>query len=499
MRIVRDTLEAPNADRTLVALSLAGTFKLICDAGIAYISENGGAWTPLSTGAVLSGWARTGAAPPAAGLISELNAPDQVAIGAAAPPTANTKLYVQGTANPGANDATLRIAPVAGQSGDLIMAERAGAAMFRASVQGDVQAFQDLLSGRNVTAVANVQGGNLYVVDGIVRSNVANLAAFTGVTGGTRVDGALFLQGARLLLQAQTSDIQNGIYVVGVVAAGTAALTRAPDWATGQTKMAGATVVINNFNSFSDQNQDGGDNISSWMMILGPCVVGTSGADFSCADVLGTGAGLSGQQKTYFAQAVHTTNVANLAAFPAAANNDGVTLVEGDVVLLVAQATAAQNGPYMLSQVSGGNAALVRPPWFETGRSLDSGFAVRISRGTVFAGTNWVGRSAGAIVVGTNDPVFYPERVCGSTALVGGTFTTTTVPILSATKTNVVFDRQAAAGSALTVGGYHPTTGGANGLTAGIIGVGQFVVEACVAAGTINNVDTSTLHWTVLQ
>lgn len=79
---------------------------------------------------------------------------------------------------------------------------------------------------------------------GVVTGNVATLSAFVGVSGGTPQDGVTYAQGDVVLLVGQSTASQNGLYVVGVVASGTAPLTRAPDWATGVVLPAGSTVEI---------------------------------------------------------------------------------------------------------------------------------------------------------------------------------------------------------------------------------------------------------------
>lgn len=66
---------------------------------------------------------------------------------------------------------------------------------------------------------------SLAFVDGYVRSNVANLSAFT-VAQANRT----YVAGERIVLIAQTAVAQNGIYVVGTVTAGTASLVRATDF-----------------------------------------------------------------------------------------------------------------------------------------------------------------------------------------------------------------------------------------------------------------------------
>ncbi len=192
-------------------------------------------------------------------------------------------------------------------------------------------------------------------------------------------------------------------------------------------------------------------------------------------------------------------NVADLGVFTVA-GNDGVTNVEGDVIILAEQTTAAQNGPYVVGVVGGGTAPLTRPDWWGTGAVLPSGIEIEIgAEGTVFKNTTWRAMVvAETFVVGTTDPRLYPKSVSGTTALVAGTFTISTVPVFSE-KTAIHLNRDVANTSTSTTGGYHPTAGGANGITIGVRGTAAVVVEATVAAGTINAADVSTLHWTILN
>jgi hypothetical protein len=62
-------------------------------------------------------------------------------------------------------------------------------------------------------------------VRGVVYSNQADLNAFTVASD----DGITYVEGDRVLLAAQSTGAQNGVYVVGVVGGGTAPLTRAAD------------------------------------------------------------------------------------------------------------------------------------------------------------------------------------------------------------------------------------------------------------------------------
>jgi len=192
-------------------------------------------------------------------------------------------------------------------------------------------------------------------------------------------------------------------------------------------------------------------------------------------------------------------NVASLAAFTVA-GNDGVTNVAGDVVMLLEQTTTAQNGPYVVGTVAAGAAPLTRPDWFPAGSTAKSGTAIRVGgEGTVLKNTTFRAFvAADSFVVDTTDGKFYPTEVTGASTLVAGTATISTVPIFSANSA-VHIERKVANTSALTVGGYHPTTGGATGVTAGVRGTGAVIIEACVGAGTINVADVSTVHWTIIN
>jgi hypothetical protein len=109
------------------------------------------------------------------------------------------------------------------------------------------------------------------VVRGVCTSNMS-LSAFVGVTGGTAQDGVTYVIGDRVLLAGQTTAAQNGIYVVGTVAAGTAPLTRAPDFFTGATVVNGCVVEVSEGTVWRG---------SSWKaMATGSVVIGTTDPAF---------------------------------------------------------------------------------------------------------------------------------------------------------------------------------------------------------------------------
>jgi hypothetical protein len=91
----------------------------------------------------------------------------------------------------------------------------------------------------NNTDYVRVFASAVQSVHAYVETNVANLAAFAVALT------AITLQaGMRVLLTAQTNPVQNGIYVVGTVAGGTAPLTRSADFAAAATIPTGTLICV---------------------------------------------------------------------------------------------------------------------------------------------------------------------------------------------------------------------------------------------------------------
>jgi hypothetical protein len=177
---------------------------------------------------------------------------------------------------------------------------------------------------------------------------------------------------------------------------------------------------------------------------------------------------------------------------------DGITYVQGDVVLLVNQATKSQNGLYVVGVVAAGSAPLTRAVDFATGTTFDQSNRPVCElgpEGTLFGSTLWKITTSGSIVVDTTNHDWYPRQVTQSITLVAGTKTVSNVPILSATASNFLACRTTANTSTATTGGYNPV----GAVTPGIVGTASLVFDACVAAGTINNADISTLSLTIIN
>lgn len=115
---------------------------------------------------------------------------------------------------------------------------------------------------------------------GVVVGNIANLAAFT-----VAATDLTFAQGDRALLVAQSTAAQNGIYVVGAVTSGSAALTRAPDMPTGDTVYKGQRVYVSEGTTFTN---------TEWVATATSAVIGTSDPVFYPARLKGTSAAMAG-------------------------------------------------------------------------------------------------------------------------------------------------------------------------------------------------------------
>ncbi len=121
-------------------------------------------------------------------------------------------------------------------------------------------------------------------VRGVVTSAIADLAAFTVASD----DGLTYAEGDRLLYVPASSVA--GIYVVGKVTAGVAALTLAGDWRSGSVQPGGVQVLVNEGTTW------GG---TRWFASLaGPITVGASSPAFYPKEYTTTSANLSGTPGT---------------------------------------------------------------------------------------------------------------------------------------------------------------------------------------------------------
>ncbi len=202
--------------------------------------------------------------------------------------------------------------------------------------------------------------------------------------------------------------------------------------------------------------------------------------------------------RTMRARNIVLADVPDLTAYVVASDaavNDAVLNVANDLVLLVAQTTVAQNGLYKVGTVGSGLAPLTRVAPMPLGYVfLADEFEIAIGAGTKFAHTKWFNSAGGTI--GTNTPAFMPECVTVSQVLTSGTAAAIQgIPLLSATKSQILYTRTATGGTLTNTVGYQTVPAP----TPGAIGVASIVPMAVVAAGTVQNLDTSTLLVTVIN
>jgi hypothetical protein len=201
-------------------------------------------------------------------------------------------------------------------------------------------------------------------------------------------------------------------------------------------------------------------------------------------------------QGALIARNVVTANIASLAAYTVAASattNDNVLGVEGDLVLLVGQSTAAQNGLYRIGTVGGGTAPLTRAANMATGSILPNGEVVEISEGTLYGKGFFkaTATTAGGAVIGTNDPAFFPRHVKKTVTLVAGAYTLGAggglepLLLLAGATVHVCRNTANTVGSTVQYACITRTTG--------VAGTAAAVINAQVAAGTINVADISSV------
>lgn len=225
----------------------------------------------------------------------------------------------------------------------------------------------------SASAAANVK-------QSVKAASVTNVSL--AAAGSRTIDGYSCAAGDRVLLMAQTAGAENGIYVVG----SDFALTRAPD-ANVAAELVGAIVLVERGSTNADKEfQQTVDTITlgttALVWTLAPDVTGKMDKSANLSDVADTGTARANLRVPALlpAQAVATSNVASRSGF---ATIDGVTLTDGDQVLLVAQSTPSQNGPWVAH-----SGAWTRPTDFPAGAVVKSR-TIRVVGGTLGAGKDY--------------------------------------------------------------------------------------------------------------
>lgn len=201
---------------------------------------------------------------------------------------------------------------------------------------------------------------------------------------------------------------------------------------------------------------------------------------------------------TSIASYVAASGVLTASAVGALGAQDGITLSAGDVVLLGADlaATAADEGPYVVSVVGDGSTKFVlsRPDWFAHGSTIKDGSVIELgSEGTNYKGSSWKCFPAGASkVVGTDAPHFWPRACRKIVTLSSGTYTWNAAPLWlrSATESVVAHAQDTPGGTMTATVGFSAPSGSR---AAGVPGTGTVVINAVKADKSTDTACTSTV------
>jgi phage-related tail fiber protein len=267
-----------------------------------------------------------------------------------------------------------------------------------------------------------------------------------GLSGVAAIDGVVPVAGDRILVKSQVAPEANGIYVA---AAG--AWSRATDANVSAEVTSGLLVHV----SLGTANAD-----TWWTLTTNdPITLGTTGLVFTqmpnYADLASTsaskGASLVGIQDASGlvtgttvetaitgdiakgnglsamapVRRVRAVTAANLASFAGVAELlDGVTLVEGDRVLVAAQSAPAENGIYVVGTVAAGVADWTRAADMAAAAVIPNGTIIVVDAGTAGANRIYKITNAGAITIATTGLTF--ARIPSVSDRINGTFVAAT-------------------------------------------------------------------------
>lgn len=347
---------------------------------------------------------------------------------------------------------------------------------------------------------------------------IADLSDITVADFDGTAQGVTLVEGDRVLVKDNASPDgiiaqhgkYNGIYIVGAVTSGSAALTRDTDADTSAKMVSGTSVFITEgtyaakvyalttanpitlgttaltFGAQATTMADAlagakgavqlaGDLAGAGSAAATPRVGKVNSTSIPATPAIGESLIASSTTSAVWSKQVgafHTvrgicTSNMSIAAFVGVAGGtaqDGVTYAAGERVLLAGQTTPAENGIYVVGTVGAGTAPLTRAADWFTAAVLPAGSEVAVNEGTLWANTKWFATLAGAITVGTSAPAFYPRQyTVNLTAMAGspGIKAVTTAWILSATKSAAIPVVKAPGGTPgfLSVGALTPGAG----------------------------------------
>lgn len=128
-----------------------------------------------------------------------------------------------------------------------------------------------------------------------------------------------------------------------------------------------------------------------------------------------------------------TSNVATLSG--TATPIDSIALVIDDFVLLVAQTTATENGPWLVN-----SGAWTRPTWYASGHTAQAFYniAIQVRIGTVNSGTWWRITTTGPITIDTTPTAWAQTSLIAAAAIASNAITTAKILDANVTTTKIL-------------------------------------------------------------
>lgn len=322
------------------------------------------------------------------------------------------------------------------------------------------------------TPLASSETAQLQV---LLRVRVAISANMTPLTGLSTVQSVPLADGDMVLLFGQTNQTQNGPWVVHANRAGVAQAWTRPAIPFGHG--AAVFVLAGTYAGQLLQNTN-----------LAKIVYGTAPVTFSLVQLTPSPSASPGVATSFLwsPRVAHITNVASLSG---PATLDGVSCVAGDMVFLIGQTDAKENGPWIIRAGA----------WERPLTSVAPGQLVFPLLGNVWAGITMQIQGDAALTYGTSNIILAQidirslaggaARRQGTATLVAGVVLISNVTLTAGSSIEVT--RNTPAGTAIG----HLSAPAAD-RTLGVL-TGSFRVRSYKADATAETADISTVDWTI--